>query len=414
MTDPVARTTIPGRPWFALGLALVVLTGLIARAAIVAPGVRSGTLEDPDNYLPLARSLKNGEGFSIRDHPTAYRPPLYPIALLPVVWVGRNEALGVASLHMILGALTIVVTSLAARRWGLSPGTALIASAVVALDPVLISQSRVVMTETLAACLTSGVLWSVTFPGRLGPIGGGLLLGLSALCRPSALAIAVLTALGAALDPTAPRKDRWTRASILLGVTFLTLAPWAVRNKFVLGEAVWTTTHGGYTLALANNPTYYDEVVNGPPGQVWTGARQREWWTAITLATRGMTEPEADRWMRDYAVRVIRRRPRDFLRASIGRLGRFWGVAPANAVYPWPLRVATTCWTVPLWAALVVGLRRPRNWSWPRLAAVTTPIALSLVHILYWTDMRMRTAAIPAIALLAASALCWRSVSARG
>ncbi len=34
----------------------------------------------------------------------------------------------------------------------------------------------------------------------------------------------------------------------------------------LFGEPVWTTTHGGHTLALANNPVYYAEVVNGPAG----------------------------------------------------------------------------------------------------------------------------------------------------
>ena len=49
------------------------------------------------------------------------------------------------------------------------------------------------------------------------------------------------------------------------------LAPWAVRNALVLGEPVWTTTHGGYTLALANNEVYYRDVLGGSPGQVWYG-----------------------------------------------------------------------------------------------------------------------------------------------
>ena len=49
-------------------------------------------------------------------------------------------------------------------------------------------------------------------------------------------------------------------------------------------------------------------------------------------------------------------RPRDFARASLARLGRFWSVAPSGAVYPARLRLATAAWTVPLWAALIVGL----------------------------------------------------------
>ena len=42
-----------------------------------------GQFDDPDNYLPLARSLAAGEGLSWSGRPTAYRPPLYPILLAP-------------------------------------------------------------------------------------------------------------------------------------------------------------------------------------------------------------------------------------------------------------------------------------------------------------------------------------------
>jgi hypothetical protein len=101
---------------------------------------------------------------------------------------------------------------------------------------------------------------------------------------------------------------------------------------------------------------------------------------------------------------VIADRPGDFVRASAARLGRFWGLAPAGAVYPRWLRVATAAWTVPLWAALALGLTRRSTWLWPRVAAPATLAALSLVHTVYWTDLRMRAPVVPAVALLSASA----------
>jgi hypothetical protein len=166
---------------------------------------------------------------------------------------------------------------------------------------------------------------------------------------------------------------------------------------------VWTTTHGGYTLSLANNPVYYDEVVNGPPGAVWTGHNQWLWWDSVNRSTAGLSEVEADRALRTAALRVIAGRPGDFVRASWGRLGRFWGLSPAAAVYPRWLRIATALWTAPLWIALVLGLTARGLWSWPRIAAPAAVIALSLVHTIYWTDQRMRAPAVPAIALIAAA-----------
>jgi hypothetical protein len=190
----------------------------------------------------------------------------------------------------------------------------------------------------------------------------------------------------------------------LFATTTATVAPWAWRNAAVFGEPVWTTTHGGYTLALANNPVYYDEVVHGPPGAVWTGHNQWLWWDAVNRSMRGLPEPEADRRMRREAWRVIAARPTDFVRASAARLGRFWALAPAAAVYPGPLRLATALWTAPLWLALALGLARRDTWTWPRVAAPLVLIGLSAVHTLYWTDMRMRAAVVPAVALVAAAA----------
>ena len=59
---------------------------------------------------------------------------------------------------------------------------------------------------------------------------------------------------------------RLARAGCSALSVLVVLSPWMIRNFVVFGEPVWTTTHGGYTLALANNPVYYREVLHGPPG----------------------------------------------------------------------------------------------------------------------------------------------------
>jgi hypothetical protein len=182
------------------------------------------------------------------------------------------------------------------------------------------------------------------------------------------------------------------------------LLPWTVRNYLVLGEPVWGTTHGGYTLALANNPVYYDEVLNGPPGRVWTGALQWQWWDSVNRATAGMTEPEADRYLRSQVWKLVRERPGDFARSVLARLGHFWGVLPAASVYPAPARWATLAWTAPLWIALALGLFNRDLWSWPRVAPAAIGLGLTLVHLFFWTELRMRAPIVPAIALVAAGA----------
>jgi 4-amino-4-deoxy-L-arabinose transferase-like glycosyltransferase len=363
-----------------------------------------GRLDDPDNYLPLARSLAAGRGFVVNGRPTAYRPPLYPLVLAPLVAaLGDRLAWGVAALHLALGAATVWLTAAAAARWGWSRAEVVATAAIVAFDPVLVAQARMVMTETLTACLLAAALAALTLQGSRGVALGGCAFGLAALCRPSTLPAAALAAVAAGLTPPGGWRARLARALVLAAATAATLAPWAWRNTRALGEPVWTTTHGGYTLALANNPVYYAEVVDGPPGAVWSGPNQRRWFESVNLRTAGMTEPEADRALRGDALRLVRDRPRDFARASLARLGRFWSVAPSAAVYPRWLRAATALWTAPLWVALAAGLARRDLWRWPRTAAPLVILALSAVHTVYWTDARMRAPAVPAITLVAAA-----------
>ena len=48
--------------------------------------------------------------------------------------------------------------------------------------------------------------------------------------------------------------------------------------------------------------------------------------------------------------------------------------------------------------------RRRELWSWPQITAPLAAIGLTLVHSLFWTDLRMRAPIVPAIALIAAGA----------
>lgn len=387
-------------------LAIVVLIAFALRLAVALPRL-SQVPEDPDNYLPLAASVAAGDGLRFHGRLTAYRPPLYPIALAPLVkMLGTSTSLSpaVVVFHAILGAATVIVVAMTALFLSMSPARALLASLIVAVDPVLVVQSRSVMTETMAAALLAAALCALARDTARSTMVGGFFFGLLALCRPSMLAAWAMCVVAAAWFAPSAQGLSWKRALSLICPTLLVLMPWGLRNLAVLGAPALTTTHGGYTLYLANNPVYYREVVNGPPGAVWSGAGQRAWFEQINRAARGLSEPEADRYFRDQALGAIRKQPLDFLRASIARLGRFWGVAPADAVYPALLRIATALWTVPFWVAVIVAACQRSSWRWPLVSAIAVVIGLTLVHSVFWTDLRMRAPIVPALAILAAQA----------
>ncbi len=382
---------------------VITLLAVVLRLGVIV--LKAGAFDDPDNYVPLARSVAEGNGFMQRGRPTAYRPPLYPLMLAPLASkTGELSFPAIALLHIVLGAGTVWLTAKAALGSGLSTSRANLAAFIVACDPVLLWQSRSVMTETPTAFLLALGFAGLCRPAWKGPLLGGIAFGLASLCRPSVLPGTLLAIAAAAITRPGPAATRLARATILALSSLLVLSPWMIRNFVQLGEPIWTTTHGGYTLALANNPVYYRDVLNGPPGRVWTGHDQWLWADSITRETAGMSEPDADRYLRNQVFGLARQRPRDFAHATIARLGHFWSVVPAPSVYPAPARIATLLWTVPLFLALVIGLFQPAVWSWPRIAAPLAILGLTIVHAFFWTDLRMRAPIVPAIALIASSA----------
>ncbi len=381
----------------------IVLLAVMVRAAVMARGTLA--FDDPDNYLPLARVAGRGRRLHAQRASDRVSAPTLSSVLAPLFAGGGTPAVwGVALLHLALGAGTVWLTAAAAKGSGLSPARTAVAAFITACDPVLVWQSRSVMTETPAAFLIAAALAAVCLRGWRGPVLGGIGFGLAALCRPSVLAGAMLAIVAAIVVKPGEPRARLVRGGLLALAIALVLSPWMIRNALVFGEPVWTTTHGGYTLALANNPVYYREVLNGPPGRVWTGHDQWLWWDSVNTATAGMTEPQADRYLTAQVWALARQQPVDFGRAMLARLAHFWSVAPAAAVYPAGVRYLSMAWTIPLWVALAFGLLQPGLWSWPRIVAPAIAVGLAAVHLFFWTDLRMRAPIVPAIALIAAGA----------
>src|SRR5262249_31402828 len=193
--------------------------------------------DGPDNYLLRARSLASESGLALTGRRTAYRPPLYPMVLAPLVGGPSDRVFWrIALLHLGLGAGTVWLTAAAAERFGLSRGRVMVAALITACDPVLIWQSRSVMTETPTAFLVAGTLAALAVGGGLGAVLGGVGFGLSSLCRPSMLVGAVLTMLAGLVMRPGALRERLVRGCVLALTLGLVLLPWMIRNLLLLGE----------------------------------------------------------------------------------------------------------------------------------------------------------------------------------
>jgi hypothetical protein len=389
----------------------------------MSPSLRA----DPDAYRGVGRHIYQDhtiglwrEEFNMMT-PTATRPPLYPLVLsafnyleLPS-WDADAALYGL--LHVVLGTASVWLVWQLGLLWGLPPSAAILAAALFAIDPILINQAAQVMTETLATLLALLALLALTHGAQQGSLrwqaAAGALIGLGVLCRPTFLVWLALVAL--ALFPLRSNgTHRFVRLAALVLAAAVVVAPWGLRNQWLFGRPVITTTHGGFTLLLANNPQFYEYLRSAPWGSVWDGEPMYRWWESsqrLIDTPAGLACDELDADQRAYAEAWghIRDEPAMFAYSCLVRVGRLWAVFPHQisrdeSASRRGLRYAVAIfYTLELALAAVgawtLGRRLFRSpWIWGTLLL----LSFTTVHALYWTDMRMRAPLVGVVVLLAA------------
>lgn len=456
-------------------LAALLIFTLIVRGTVLWL-MRDNLNQDPDAYREIAENLlvygefalgkPNRDNAESQPRPTAYRPPLYPVLLsnLPTADGGQLSLAKVAALHLLLGVATVWLTWLTARRvheMHLEPRVAgskvpfashmhpMIAGLLVACDPLLLNQQTLVMTETLAAFLTILSLWCLArFDSARTPFNAALTggtIGLAVLCRPTFLPWLGLVGLGM-MVARGSNAERGTRNAVSrkkwaglvndvgrrtmnlasLGVVAaIVVSPWAIRNQQRFGKPIITTTHGGYTLLLGNNQSFYEWLNHDETGIPWSAAQLTNFmetqekrqlhlgWDRSQMY--GLHEGNEDRGNYELAMAAIKRDPTSFVRACVYRVCQLWSPLPhklttTESTSRRLLRYATCIWYCGVFALAAVGIWQLRwqilqpPWVW----GVLLCLVFTAVHTFYWTNMRMRAPLMPFIALVSASSLSKR------
>lgn len=491
------------------GLALVLFIGLLLRVGFVAytcqDAFRGGQLRDPDDYgrlavnmvrsgtfgypiNPASESPDNSDSGSAKApnatgsmRPTAYRPPLYPAMLTAAVIpdIVRGVALHkvelspgvVLGLHVLLGLVTIgLVYYIAWRvdcRWCWLPALA------VAADPILLHWSSEMMTETLITLLAvwAWALYLMLVRPNMGEVGRrilgmrtslrvslvlGTVLGMAVLTRPTMLPWAVLMIASLSLRGN----DAGNRVSMItaaLVVMTIINAGWTFRNKQQLGKPIWTTTHGGYTLLLANNPPLYKHFREAGPSRDWDADQFHKRWAmrrsgdptdikfwevelpTVPIKSPDIDELKDDRLAQEAAIATIKADPYLFVISCLYRASWLWSITPnlnedsdrqaesetgAGSGVPARSKLPQSkldgaeikrwligSWYV-VWFAMALGgvlwLREAltsRVWWMPILLVLT----LTAIHAVYWSNMRMRAPMMPVVYMVA----CWPLMRAR-
>ena len=363
-------------------------------------------LPDQREYLDLGRSLINTGTLAMgdarfNDVVRAFRMPGYPAFIAAC----SGDVTIVRIVQCVIDTFTVLAVILRAQRW-LSLGLSLIAGLFIALDPLHVYFSSLLLSETMfAALLTWGMCCLVNgaSPVALATrrahaiwIVGVLLLIASIYVRPMAVAFPVMLVFFAMLAEARSPGFVFGRRLPVLGMvalaTFLALLPWAMRNRALLGRSIFTTTNDGFTFYDGLNPD-----ATGASDQSWV-----EQWPLLP----NLSEVQRSDYLKGKAFAFAREHPGRVLALVPTKLTRTWS--------PWPLSaefgsrrnvIISTLHAVPLFVLAAIGVFNSRFRRTTRLFLLMPAIAITIMHGLTVGSLRYRMPADATLAVLAAVAL---------
>lgn len=394
MTDRFLRSPI---------LLIVFLSGLLLRVGWVVvtpyppPHGNQPTFAFPDEqvYWQLGQSIHDSRGlvdeFSFR----ATYMPLYPA--LVALFVRQDGVFQLRLLQAFIGSLAIFPVYWLGRRL-CSPRNALLACAFVAFDPFLVfGFTHLVLTETFFTtllCLALVVGWPESSPpsGRSWKhsVGAGILFAGCIYLRPSVAGLALLWPLVAAALLRPSRKGFNTAAGTI-AVILLLLAPWAMRNRYLLGEWCWLTTRSGISL--------YDGL--GPRA---TGGSDLAY-TKTMPSVAGLSETEWSRYFTQESLRIAREDPARVLSLAWSKFKRTWSLVPNEPGSRTPLKMTVSAgWMIVVLVTALVGI--VRRWHGRHIALLLLPVVyFTLMHMVYVGSIRYRVPVMPPIYILSGWAI---------
>lgn len=208
-----------------------------------------------------------------------FRAPLYPYFLALLYKIsGSSIAFAVFCQHL-MGCATAVFVYYLAREY-FSRNIALLSGLIAALYWPFIYFEGELLIVSLILLLDVVLLWCLSVALRRGNkkwfLISGMVLGLSAIARPSVLifvvAIPFVLHYGRAPAKTKPATSRWKRdTSLLLAGALLFILPVINRNYVVGRDLVPIASQGGVNFYIGNNP-YSDGRTAIVPGT------RPDWW----------------------------------------------------------------------------------------------------------------------------------------
>jgi hypothetical protein len=204
---------------------------------------------DSNEYVSLGQGLAAGNGLS----GAVYRTPLYPLFVGLFLKAGDHSGMYVVIVQHIIVVLFVPVVYKLSRMFGFSEESAIIASALTAVNSLLVEAASLVMTEIFFCALSLISLAMLrrlfTAPGIRRSIAAGAAFAAATYCRP--LFFPVL-AIGLILLAIKKGRRGAVMAAIVLVVYLCVTTPWLLRNYAISGHHAMSASLGvqAFTKAI--------------------------------------------------------------------------------------------------------------------------------------------------------------------
>lgn len=356
-------------------------------------------------YWQLAEQLVDDRRYAelVGSHELrAYRPMGLPMALAGGIFLFGDSPVVPVLINLLAYVTSSMLVFGTAQRLG-HAALGRVGVVLLMLYPANIAMTGLAATEPLSICLYLGIAWALLGSMRgqsLYPLLAGVLLGASALLRPSLLPALVVAVLFLAATPQ-PVRFRLEAIVLLLVGFALLVSPWIARNYVIFNEFVMISTNGGDNFYRANN-----DLANG--GYVAAGTRPLDrylydevLWNRVGYA---------------WGVEWIRSHPLEFAKLVLTKLGML--LANGAVSIEWTLKGTHgqtgllytvlfglgQAWWLLLWSLVGVALYRHRRSLSTSLEAALLfllVLLIAAVHAVFESQPRYHSPMVGIIIVLA-------------
>jgi len=399
------------RPFLILILLLALLFRVCAAFGIHAYLAHSNRdyliAGDAQGYWELGQRLATGRPYQIYTPPRrVMRMPGYPVLIASCQRLWGESRLAVRLTQAVLSTAAVWLVFLLGRDLTDSR-TGLIASGVLAASPGAVGFSALILSETLFAVLLLANLWLavcwIKFERQSAqrglrcvalPLLVGISTALAVYVRPTWLPAVFVWAVLACITLPVPRA--WKGALFVVAGCFVTLLPWAARNRAATGHWVWTTLWAG--------PSLYDSLNPDADGSSEMSFFDRE----NVMAREGLSEYEMDRHYRSRAWEFVRTEPAKATRLMLNHARRYWSLTPNAEQFQnvW-LRYGLGVWTLLIYVCGILGIYALRQHGLALLICAGPLLAFGAIHTVFVGSLRYRLPAEYPFCIVVAAGILW-------